>query len=53
MRHKLTIEADGDTLAATIDAAEEAMRLLRDDFTSGHDRNESSSFTFTVTEERG
>ena len=44
----LKINATGRTTDDLALAVEEALRRVRDDFTSGFDRNEHSSFDFTV-----
>jgi len=43
-----TIEFNGQSLSDVELAIDEAKRRILDEFRSGHDRNESGSFSFSV-----
>ena len=50
---KLTVTATGETTDELLLALEEAGRRVREDFTSGFDRNDTGAFEFCVTEADG
>ena len=48
MNLKLSVQIEGQETDDLQDALKEVLRLVEDDFTSGFDRNETSSYRFTV-----
>lgn len=51
MNLELSVEVKGRRTPDIVDALSEVKRLVNEGFTSGFDENESSWFTFHITEE--
>jgi hypothetical protein len=47
---KLTVTIEGEGFSDLVEALREVQRLVDDEFTSGHDRNETGSYSFSVEE---